>query len=127
MAHYQDLPGGSESALVALKSEPELKERNELVSREPGLNENALESPAFEVSAVKRDRDDSGPSGVAEIAMGAAAMVEEETRFVKRRMRSVGVQTGRRGIVLNVYGNSLDTRRTGSIGISSPCFTRLSR
>ena len=45
VAHYQDLPGGSESALVALKSEPELKERNELVSREPGLTRMLLRVP----------------------------------------------------------------------------------
>jgi hypothetical protein len=75
-----------------------LEQLQELLNRETGMLDDAFERAAFEVFAVKRNRDNSRAGGMTKEPMRAGAVVENKARALQNPNHATGLQTGRRGM-----------------------------
>lgn len=105
-----------------------LKKIEKPLAGEARLLEDRTQGTALELSTMERDSDDSGTIEVSIVAVGTCGVVKKKACALKssddgcrRACRQAGHASGRLTRMRSVIGSP------SSIGISSPCFWRLSR
>jgi hypothetical protein len=108
---YHPEPDCQQRAGIRESGAERLKKLDEFFGGEAGLLENALERAAFEIFSVEWNRYNAWTIRMPEETMRTSAVIDEKPAAFSARITSVGVQTGRRGIISDVHRYPFDACR----------------